>query len=277
MSPERRARDPGVHTAQPRPGRSVGCCVTILRLDSSALREWERIVAGPVTAGAPTRRRAAWPLRFARLAAQGLLVTLLPFLVLVKVAVFLYTREGCATMLALAGGTACTAAVVTAYAALVWHRVTGRVRLALVARRLALPLVVAYCGYALIYLSSANAKSDRVRAYYASLHPLLRVALSTLILADRELVITDLARGPNDYATMGLARTAGRCITCNATATPTPRTFGPPAGVSSRTGWCRRTSGAWASRRCGTSAPATTCTSSSSCGEGADVSEDVGF
>src|SRR5439155_353452 len=176
MSPERRARDPGVHTAQPRPGRSVGCCVTILRLDSSALREWERIVAGPVTAGAPTRRRAAWPLRFARLAAQGLLVTLLPFLVLVKVAVFLYTREGCATMLALAGGTACTAAVVTAYAALVWHRVTGRVRLALVARRFALPLVVAYCGYAVIYLSSANAKSERVRAYYASLHPLLRPA-----------------------------------------------------------------------------------------------------
>jgi len=183
--------------------------VTILRLDSSALREWERIVAGPVTAGAPTRRRAAWPLRFARLAAQGLLVTLLPFLVLVKVAVFLYTREGCATMLALAGGTACTAAVVTAYAALVWHRVTGRVRLALVARRFALPLVVAYCGYAVIYLSSANAKSERVRAYYASLHPLLRVALSTLILADRDLVVTDLARGPEDYAAMGLAPNDG--------------------------------------------------------------------
>ena len=95
-------------------------------------------------------------------------------------------------MLALAGGTACTAAVVTAYAALVWHRVTGRVRLALVARRFAPPLVVAYCGYAVIYLSSANAKSERVRAYYASLHPLLRVALSTLILADRDLVVTDV-------------------------------------------------------------------------------------
>ena len=107
------------------------------------------------------------------------------------------------------GGTACTAGVVTAYAALAWHRFTGRVRLALVARRFALPLVVAYCGYALIYLSSANAKSERVQAYYTSLHPLLRVALSTLIIADRDLVVTDLARGPGDYAAMGLAPNDG--------------------------------------------------------------------
>src|SRR6185437_13878832 len=92
---------------------------------------------------------------------------------------------------------------------LVWHRVTGRARLGLVARRFALPFVVAYCGYALIYLSSANAKSERVQAYYTSLHPLLRVALPTLIIADRELVVTDLARGQVDYAAMGLATNDG--------------------------------------------------------------------
>jgi hypothetical protein len=136
-------------------------------------------------------------------------VALLPFLALVKVAVFLYQHEGWPTALALAGGVICTAAVVTAYGTWVWHSFTGRVRLALVARRVALPLVVAYCGYALIYLSSANAKSERVRAYYASLHPLLRVALSTLILVDRDAVITDLARGPGDYAAMGLAPNDG--------------------------------------------------------------------
>ena len=142
--------------------------------------------------------------RIVRLAAQALLVALLPFLVLVKVAVFLYTHQDYSTVLALAGGTACTAAVVTAYAAWAWHRITGRVQLALIARRFALPLVVAYCGYALIYLSSGNAKSESVRAYYASLHPLLRVAVSTLILIDRDAVITDLARRREDYGTMGL-------------------------------------------------------------------------
>ena len=61
----------------------------------------------------------------------------------------------------------------------------------------------------MIYFSSANAKSERVRAYYASLHPLLRVALSTLILADRDLVVTDLARGPESYAAMGLTPNDG--------------------------------------------------------------------
>ena len=183
--------------------------MTLPHFDSSALREWERVAAGPVTSPARARRRTGWPLRFLRLVAQAFLLAFLPFLVLVKVAVFLYTREGYATMLALAGGTACTAGVVTAYAALVWRRFTGRVRLAFVARRFALPLVVAYCAYALIYLSSANAKSERVRAYYTSLHPLLRVALSTLSIVDRDLVVTDLARGPGEYSAMGLAANDG--------------------------------------------------------------------
>jgi hypothetical protein len=178
--------------------------VTFPPLDSSALREWERIAAGPVTVSPPARDAGTWPMRVVRLAAKALLVALLPFLVLVKVAVFLYSHEGYSTVLALAGGTACTAGVVTAYVAWAWHRLSGRVRLGLIARHFALPLVVAYCGYALIYLSSANAKSERVRAYYASLHPLLRVALSTLILVDRDAVITDLARRPEDYQAMGL-------------------------------------------------------------------------
>src|SRR5256886_15603346 len=85
------------------------------------------------------------------------------FLALVRVAVFLYEYEGWPTAFALTGGIACTAAVVTAYGAWAWHRLTGQVRLALVGRRIALPFVVAYSIYALVYLSSANAKSDRVR------------------------------------------------------------------------------------------------------------------
>ncbi len=183
--------------------------MTLPPLDSSALREWERLAGALTTARRDPRRPGPWAAQVVRLAARIVLVALLPFLALVKVAVFLYQHEGWPTALALAGGVACTAAVVTAYGTWVWHRLTGRVRLGLIARRFALPLVVAYCAYALIYLSSANAKSERVRAYYASLHPLLRVALSTLILADRGLVVTDLARGPDDYAVMGLALNDG--------------------------------------------------------------------
>ncbi len=178
--------------------------MTIPPLDSSALREWDHLAGAATTARPEPRRLGPWTVEVVRLAAKVVLVALLPFIALVKVAVFLYQHEGWPTAFALAGGVACTAAVVTAYGTWTWHRFTGRVRLALIARRFALPLVVAYCGYALIYLSSANAKSERVRAYYASLHPLLCVALSTLILVDRDAVITDLARRPEDYQAMGL-------------------------------------------------------------------------
>jgi hypothetical protein len=183
--------------------------MTIPRLKSSALREWDRLVGALERVRREPRRLGPWAVHVVRLAAKTVLVALLPFFALVRVAVFLYEREGWPTALALAGGTACTSAVVTAYGAWIWHRLTGRVRLGLVARRVALPFVVAYSVYALVYLSAANAKSERVREYYASLHPLLRVALSTLILADRDAVITDLARRPEDYATMRLPKNDG--------------------------------------------------------------------
>src|SRR5439155_146962 len=42
------------------------------------------------------------------------------------------------------------------------------------------------------------------RAYSRSVHPLLRLALSTAILVDRDILITDTGRLPDDYARMGL-------------------------------------------------------------------------
>src|SRR6058998_231457 len=154
--------------SQPRAGASRTGPVTLARLQSSALREWDRLVGALATARREPRRLGPWTVQVVQLAAKIVAVALLPFLALVRVAVFLYEHQGWPTALALAGGTACSVAVVTAYGAWLWHRFTGQLRLALVARRVALPFVAAYCVYALVYLSSANAKSDRVRAYYAS-------------------------------------------------------------------------------------------------------------
>src|SRR5712692_6634995 len=190
--------------SQPEAGSARRSRVTAPRLVSTALREWDRLVGVLETARRDPRRLGPWAVQVVRFAAKVVFVAVLPFLALVRVAVFLYEYEGWPAAFALTGGIACTAAVVTAYGAWVWHRLTGHVRLALVGRRIALPFVVAYSIYALVYLSSANAKSERVRAYYASLHPLLRVGLSTLIVFDRDAVITDLARRPEDYKTMGL-------------------------------------------------------------------------
>ncbi len=128
----------------------------------------------------------------------------LPFVVLVRGGTLLYQAYDFPTAAALVGAGAITLAILTGYAAWLAKRVTGRHRVGVVARWVALPLLITYCGYALIHVADANTKTDEVRAYYRSLHPLLRLAVSTLILADDRLVITDAARTPDDYVEMGL-------------------------------------------------------------------------
>ncbi len=70
--------------------------------------------------------------------------------------------------------------------------------------RIALPIVAIYCGYVLLYLARENAKSDAVRSYFTSVHPLLRVALGTAVLADPKIVLTDTRRATADYVGMAL-------------------------------------------------------------------------
>jgi hypothetical protein len=65
-------------------------------------------------------------------------------------------------------------------------------------------IVIAYSGYALVYVASANVKSEDIQAQYSAIHPLLRVAASSLILVDPSAVITDAGRSAEDYYTMGL-------------------------------------------------------------------------
>lgn len=133
-----------------------------------------------------------------------LVIVTLPFVVLIRGAVWLYQGHGAPTWLALLASSVATLVLLTLYGVVVSRRLTGRARLGQVAKWVAAPLVVGYCGYALLHLSRVNAKDDAVRSVYSSAHPLLRVALTTLILADREAVITDLARTPDDYGRMGL-------------------------------------------------------------------------
>ena len=73
-------------------------------------------------------------------------------------------------------------------------------------RRGAVGLGAAWILYALLYVAGANVKSPEVRAEYRGLHPVLRVAASTVILADAGAVITDAGRTEEDYWLMGLPR-----------------------------------------------------------------------
>lgn len=130
----------------------------------------------------------------------------LPFLALVRGAVYFYADRHEPTWIALASAALVTVVVVTIYAALAAKGLTGRFRMFMMLRWVAIPLVVGYAGFTLLYLGQSHAKSAEVRSYYSSLDPIMRVAVSTLTLADRDLVITSLARTPADYARMGIPR-----------------------------------------------------------------------
>ncbi len=160
-----------------------------------------------VDVSAPPSGRRAW--RFRAKSIPRLLLTMavavvLPFFLLVRLGSWLYLRWNYPTWIALGVAAGITVLLLTVYGAWISRALTGRARLKTVAKWVALPLVLAYCGYALLYVADTNTKSAEVRSYYRTLHPVLRLALSTLILADEDLVITDLAREPDDYERMGL-------------------------------------------------------------------------
>jgi len=130
-------------------------------------------------------------------------IVALPFVVLVRGAVFFYEYGNVPTWLAVSVSALLTIGLVTLYARWLLRKFSGRPPVLLLAKWVALPLVVVYCGFSLLYLSRMNAKAD-VRAYYTTVHPLLRLALSTWILVDNRLVVTDMRRAREDYAKMGL-------------------------------------------------------------------------
>lgn len=111
---------------------------------------------------------------------------------------------GVPTWAALAGGMGLTLILLAIYAASISKSLTGRARFRAMLQWVALPVIMAYAGYTLVYLSANNAKTEAVRTTYTNLHPLFRLALSTAIVFDRSLLVTDVQRVPADYVAMGL-------------------------------------------------------------------------
>src|SRR6266516_3859373 len=189
-----------------------GIAVKLERLKREAQKEWKRKWRKKVRQAAPATAAEWRALAGAALGAvlKIALIIALPFAVLVRGSVFIYEHGTRSVWLAVLTAAVLTAVVVTAYAVWMARKFTqrggrgGRALVMPLAKWVALPLVVFYCSYSLLYLANVNAKAGPVRAYYRSVHPLLRLALSTLILVDRDMLITDTGRAPDDYGRMGL-------------------------------------------------------------------------
>jgi hypothetical protein len=128
----------------------------------------------------------------------------LPFFVYVRASVFFYNKLGGAPWVAVLGASLLTLGLVAAYATWLAHHVTAHARAKAIARMVAVPMVAGWFMYSLLFLSRVNAKTSDVQAHYLALHPVLRVAVSTVIIADPSAVITDMQRAPADYPRMGL-------------------------------------------------------------------------
>ena len=150
-----------------------------------------------------SHRFLPWLLLSLRVAVP-LAVIVLPFVILVRGAVLLYEDAGWSSWLALLTSAVAMIGVLALYGALMTRRLSGRARFGWIARWVALPLVVAFVVRGLLVLDSSHAQSESIRAEYRDTHPLLRVALATIDMADDKLVVTDMTRTAADYARMGL-------------------------------------------------------------------------
>ena len=155
-----------------------------------------------------SHRFLPWLLLALRVAVP-LAVVALPFVILVRGAVALYERAGWPPWLALFGSGAVMIGVIALYGALMTRRLTGRARYWWIARCVALPLVAGFVFRGLVFLDRTHVQDDATRTEYRQAHPLLRVALSTLELADDKLVVTDVSRTAADYVRLGLPVVTG--------------------------------------------------------------------
>ncbi len=136
-----------------------------------------------------------------------LLLLILPFILLIRGAVYFHSEYTLIPSASLIASGAITTVLLFIYLTFMYGRMTGRIGSGNVLKRrsmIALLLVLGYSIYGLFFLSNTNAKSAEVRSEFTNLHPIVRLSISTILFIDRDLIITDAKRLPEDYKKMGL-------------------------------------------------------------------------
>lgn len=154
-------------------------------------------------AGDGTQKPFPWKIFFGKLTLM-VVSLVIPFIVLIRTSVYIYETFHFNGWLALAVGILATVFLLMGYAIFLMYRYGKSLRVHKYITRGIIVLVTAYTLYGLLYYSSLNTKTDEIKSYYRSLHPIMRVALTTITLADSNLLVTDIQRETEDYARMGL-------------------------------------------------------------------------
>jgi len=135
------------------------------------------------------------------------LIIVLPFFILIRGSAFIHNNYNLGPWVSLGGGAIITASILFIYMTFIYRRFTKKFGDSDNLKRrslFALSLVVLYCGYGLFFISSNNIKNPALKSEISDLHPLLRMSVSTFIIIDKNMIITDASRVPEDYRKMGL-------------------------------------------------------------------------
>lgn len=129
---------------------------------------------------------------------------ILPFYLLVRASVYFNVAQGYSAWIAMGGGVFVTIVLLLIYMLFLFKKVKDHKKRFKYSVYSAGLMVLGFCLFSLFYLSGVNAKSSEIRDVYRSMHPILRVAISSVTLADASLVITDIERISSDYKDMGM-------------------------------------------------------------------------
>lgn len=129
-------------------------------------------------------------------------ICVLPLPAIVRLSAWLSSAYGIWPWISVLGGAIATALVVFLVALVLLRKASGGFRWLF--KRVMSAVALVYCGYLALLISAGNMGSEAAQETYASLHPSLRLALSTWIPADPSLVIGDAERSPEDLGRMGL-------------------------------------------------------------------------
>jgi len=136
-----------------------------------------------------------------------LLLLVLPFILLIRGAVYFHSEYTLLPGASLIVSGAITTVLLFIYLTFMYGQVTGKIGNGNALRRrsvIALFLVLGYSIYGLFFLSNINAKTAKVRSEFTNLHPIVRLSISTILFLDHDLILTDTKRQPEDYKKMGL-------------------------------------------------------------------------
>lgn len=136
-----------------------------------------------------------------------LLFLILPFIILIRGSVFIHEKYEYLPFVSLLGGIIITTLLLLLYFTIIYAFVFRSLGSGETLKRTAIAaflVVGSYCLHGLFFISSKNVKSSQLKREMTDLHPILRIAVSTIILIDKDLIITDASRVPEDYRKMGL-------------------------------------------------------------------------